>query len=75
MRGRFSGGLLAEQLREFFGHGSAKLLGVHNGDRAAVIARHVMADADGDKFDRGFRFNVEDDLAQMPFQIIAGVDR
>ena len=44
--------MLVEQLGELLGHRAAKLLGVDDGDGAAVIARHVVADADGDQLDR-----------------------
>ena len=48
-RGR---GAFAEQFGEFFRHGAAQLLGVDDRHRAPVIAGDVMADADGDEFDR-----------------------
>ena len=34
-------------------HGAAQLLGIHDGDGLGVIAGHIMADADGGKFDAG----------------------
>jgi hypothetical protein len=40
-----------------------------------VVARHVMADADGDQFDRRAGLDVSITCAQVPFQIVAGVDR
>ena len=44
--------LLVEQLGQLLGHGAAELLGVDDGDGAAIVARHVVADADGDQLDR-----------------------
>ncbi len=52
---RLGRGLLVEQLGELVGHGAAELLGIDDGDGAAIVARHVMADADGDQFDRRAR--------------------
>src|ERR1700722_14063357 len=66
---------LAEQLGKFFGDGTAEFFGIHDGDRAAIIARDVVTDADRDQFDRRPGLDFLDDMAQMPFQIIAGIDR
>ena len=52
--------ILLEQLGELLGHGAAQLLGVHDGHGAPVIARHVMADADGDELDRRTRLDLLD---------------
>ena len=52
-----------------------KLFRIDDRHRAAVIARDVMADADGDEFDRRAILDLLDHIAQMPFEIIAGVDR
>src|SRR3546814_1312788 len=41
------GALLLEQLGQLLHHRAAELLGVDDGDRAAVVAGHVVADADG----------------------------
>ncbi len=41
----------------------------------AVIARDVVADADGGEFDVGFVLDLVDHMAQMAFEIIAGVHR
>ena len=41
-----------EQLRELLGHRAAQLLGIHDGHGPAIIARHVMADADGGQLHR-----------------------
>ena len=68
-------GVLLEQFGELLGHGAAKLLGIDDGDGAAVVARHVVADADGDQLDRRARLDLLDDLAQMPLEIVAGIDR
>ena len=72
---RGPGGLLVEQLGELVGHGAAELLGVDDGDGAAVVARHVVADADRDQLDRRAGLDVLDHPAQMAFEIIAGIDR
>src|SRR5580692_4128615 len=66
---------LAEQFGELFGDGATKLLGIHDRDRAAVVARDIVADTDGDQFDRRTRFDFLDDVAQMPLEVIAGIDR
>ena len=42
---------LAEQFGEFFGDGAAELFGIDDGDCTAIVARHVVADADRDQFD------------------------
>jgi len=49
---RLGRGRLVEQLGELVGHGAAKLLGVHDGNRATIVARYVVADADRDQLDR-----------------------
>ncbi len=66
---------LAEQFGELLGHGAAELLGIDDGDRTAVVARDVVADADGDQFDRRAGLDLLDDAAQVPLEIIAGIDR
>src|SRR5262245_11402108 len=42
------GVLLVEQRGELLHHGAAQLVGIDDGDGAAVVARDVVADADGD---------------------------
>ena len=74
-RGGGVGRALLEQLDQLVGHGAGELGGVGDGDGAAVVARHVVADADGDQLDRGARLDLLDHLAQMPLQIAAGVHR
>ena len=69
------GGVLLEQLGELLGHRAAELLGIDDGDGAAIIARHVVADADGDQLDRRARLDLLDHPAQMALEIIAGIDR
>src|SRR5215831_15260427 len=64
-----------EQLGELFGHDAAELLGIDDGDGAPIVARHVMADADGDQFDRGAGLDILDHPAQMALEIVAGIDR
>ena len=68
-------GLFGEQFGQLFGHGAAQFLGIDDGDGALVVARHVMADADGDEFDGRALLDVVDHLAQMLLEIVAGVDR
>ena len=50
--------LFIEQLDELVGHGAGQFARIGDGDGAAVVAGHVVADADGDQLDRasGFRF-------------------
>ena len=64
-----------EQFDQLLGHGAAQLLGIHDGDGLAVIARHVMADADGGEFDAGAGLDLLDHPAQMLLQVIAGIHR
>ncbi len=68
-------GRLVEQLGQLLDHDAAEFLGVDDRHRAAVIARHVVADADGDQLDRRALLDLLDDPAQMPLEIIAGIDR
>ena len=63
------GKVLVEQLGKFLGHDAGKLLGVGDGDGAAIIAGDVMADADGEKFDRRVGLDFLDHLAEMTLQI------
>jgi hypothetical protein len=51
-RGRRGALGLAEQFGEFFGDGAAEFLGIDDGDGTTIVARHVVADADRDQFDR-----------------------
>jgi hypothetical protein len=73
-RGAF-GGMLVEELGELLGHGAAEFLGVHDGHGAAVVARHVVADADGDELHRRAGLDLLDDPAQVPLQVVARVHR
>jgi len=66
--------LLDKQRDQLLRHRAAQLFGVDDGDGFAVIARDVVADADGREFDRRALFDVLDDVAQVPFEIIAGID-
>src|SRR3546814_19078494 len=65
----------SEQGRELLHHGAAELVRVEDRHRTPVVARDVMADADGDEFDGRAQLDPLDDLAQVAFQIVAGVDR
>src|SRR5258707_8510664 len=64
---------LAEQFREFFGDGAAELFGIDDGDRAAIVARDIVTDADRDQLDRRTGLDFLDDVAGMPLQVIAGI--
>src|SRR5690349_8824773 len=63
---------LAEQFGELFGDRAAELFGVDDSHRSAIIARHVVADADRDQLDRRAGFDFLDDMTEVTFQIIAG---
>jgi hypothetical protein len=41
-----------KQIGQLVGHGAGQFLRIDDGDRTAVIAGHVMADADGEQLDR-----------------------
>src|SRR5258705_11445721 len=73
-RGRNAVGL-AEQLGEFFGDGAAEFFGIDDGNRAAIVARNVVADSDRDQLHRRARLDFLDDMAQMPLEVVAGIDR
>src|SRR5581483_1289333 len=73
--GRWGCMRLTEQLGELFSEGAAELLGIHDRDRAAIIARHIMTNADRDQLDRRARLDLLDDMAQVPLEIVAGIDR
>src|SRR3546814_13879479 len=64
-----------EQLGQLLHHRAAELLGVDDGDRAAVVAGHVVADADGQQLNRRAGLDVADDLAQVALPVVAGIDR
>src|ERR1700722_5328172 len=66
---------LAEQLCELFGDGGAEVFGIYDSDGAAIVTRNVMTDADRDQFDRRAGLDLLDDMAQMPLEVIAGIDR
>ena len=65
----------SEKLRQLFGDRTAKLFRIHNRDCPAIVARHIMADADSDQFDRRAGFDFLDNMAQMPLEIITRIDR
>ena len=66
---------IIEKFCKFVGHGTAQLLGINNGHRAPIIARDIVTDANGNKFNRRLDFDIFNDIAQMFFKIIAGIDR
>ena len=51
-----------------------KLLGIDDRDGAAVIAGHVVADADRRELHLAEALDVVDHLAQVLFEVVAGVD-
>ena len=53
---------------KFFGHRAAEFLGVDDRHGAAIVARHVMADADRDEFDRRARLDLLDDVGANAFR-------
>src|SRR6266567_754236 len=78
--GCFGGGCVASCARAICGTAAdkspaAEVFGIHDGDRAAIVARDVVTDADRDQFDRRAGLDFLDDVAQMALQIIAGIDR
>ena len=66
--------LVLEKLRKLFRHRTAELFGIHDGDGAAIVARDVVADADGDEFDRRLRLDLFDHAPQVLFEIVARID-
>src|SRR3546814_18950378 len=50
-------------------HGPAKLFGVHDRHRAPIIARDIMADANGDELHGRAVFDPFDNLPHMTLQI------
>src|SRR5262245_30518074 len=67
--------MFIKQLGKLFGHGAAQLLGVHDGHGAAVVASHIVADADCDQLDWRARLDVFDYPAQVTLQVVARIDR
>ncbi len=67
--------VFVEQRGELLHHRAAQLVGIDNGDGTAVVARDVVADADGDQLDRRARLDPVDDVAQMALEIVARIDR
>src|SRR5215471_5187751 len=67
--------VFVEEFGQAFEHDPAQLLGVDDRHGAAVIAGHVMADADRGQLDLAGLLDVADHLAQVFFEIVAGVDR
>ena len=66
---------VVEQAGELLDHRAAELLGIHDRHRAAVIAGHVVADADRDQLDRRALLDPVDHLPQMPLEIAAAIGR
>src|SRR5687767_5614092 len=74
-RGRRGAVSLAEQFGKLLGDGAAEFLGIDDGYRTAIIARVVVTDADRDQFDRRAGLDLLDDVAQVPLEVVAGIDR
>src|ERR1051326_8425300 len=62
-------------LGESLQHDAAQLLGIDDRHGAPVIAGHVVADANRRQLDGPLALDLADDLAQMLFEIVAGIDR
>src|SRR5438874_10589414 len=73
--GRRNAMRLAEQLGQFFGDGAAEFFGIHDGNRAAIVTGDVVTDADRDQLDRRAGLDFLDDITQVSFEVIAGIDR
>src|SRR5215471_539842 len=67
--------VFVEEFGQALEHDAAQLLRIDDRHGAAVVARHVMADADRRQLDFAQALDVVDDLAQVLFEVIAGVDR
>src|SRR3954471_5702228 len=65
---------LAEEFGELFGDRATEFLGIDDGHCAAIVTRDVVTNADRDQFDRRTDLDLLDDVAQMPLEIIAGID-
>src|SRR5262245_16423457 len=61
--------VLVEQLGELLGHRAAELLGIDDGDGSAIVARHVVADADRNQLDRRAQLDLLDHPAQVALEI------
>src|SRR5438552_139741 len=66
--------VFVEELGEALEHDAAELFRVDDRDGAAVVARHVVADADCGQFHFAEPLDVVDHLAQVLFEVVAGVD-
>src|SRR5690625_1130007 len=64
-----------EQRRQLLGQCTGKLLGIGNRHGTFIIARHIMADTDGDQFDLPATLDHLDHIAEMPLEIVRRIDR
>ena len=64
--------IFLEKRCQLIHHCAAKLFGVDNRHRPAIVAGDIMADADGDQLDRRAGFDIANDLAEMAFEVITG---
>src|ERR1700722_6212405 len=67
--------VLVEEFGELLRHSPAKLFGVDDGHGAPVVARHVVANANGDQLNRRAGLDLLNHVAQMALEIVAGIDR
>src|SRR3546814_16427392 len=67
--------IFVEEFGQPFHHGAAKLLGVHDRHRIAIIAGDVMTDADRDQFHRRAVLYPVNHLPKMLLKISPGIDR
>ena len=58
-----------------FGHGTRQLFHIGDGHGTFVIARHIVANPDGQQFNLFALFDHGDDVAQVFFQVIGRVHR
>jgi hypothetical protein len=67
--------ITVEKARQLFRDGAGQLFGIGDRDRAFVVARHVMADADGQKLHRLALLDHGDHVAQVLLEVIRRVHR
>ena len=61
-------GILVKQVGELADNGAAKLVDIGNGDGTPVIPGHIMANADGQQFNRRAGLDIADHFAEMFFR-------
>ena len=68
-------GVFVEQLGQLLHHRAAEFLRINDRHRTAVVARDIVADADGDQLHLLAVLDVADHFAQVLFKVVAGVHR